>query len=148
MRYVTLQMVTMAGMIAAFFPGPKDRLWPNHPAADALGCLLLVAAAALVTAGFVTIRPTFRVRPDPRPDGRLVTGGVYGRFRHPMYTSLALVAVSLVLLRPSWPMIGAGIASVAVVVWKSRHEERLLAERYSEYAAYRKKARGVLGARG
>ena len=119
----------------AFVPGPVTLL---------VGGVLCGAGVALVLIGVVTLRRVIQIAPEPRPDGALVTSGVYRWFRHPIYTGIVLVVGGLVLRRPTVIAVGAGLVVIVFLVIKVRFEERLLAERYPEYADYRRRAWGVL----
>jgi protein-S-isoprenylcysteine O-methyltransferase Ste14 len=98
-------------------------------AVTALGILL--GLAGLVALGRA-------LTPFPRPLGRaqLRQSGVYGLVRHPIYSGLVFASLgwSLAWLSP------AGLAlSVVVALFfdrKSAFEERLLLERFPDYAEY------------
>lgn len=79
----------------------------------------------------------FNIRPFPKLDGRLVTGGPYRWIRHPMYTAVMLVMASFATaapgLHPGW---AALVALLAVLITKAHLEERLLRIRFPAYAGY------------
>jgi protein-S-isoprenylcysteine O-methyltransferase Ste14 len=79
----------------------------------------------------------FNIRPLPKSDGRLVTGGPYRWIRHPMYTTVMLVMASFAIaapgLHPGW---AALVALLAVLMTKAHLEERLLRTRFPAYAGY------------
>lgn len=82
-------------------------------------------------------RRMFRISPDPTGHSTLVTTGPYRWIRHPMYASILLV-VAPPLLETAATLPVAGLCLLAgVLVVKLRVEERLLAQRFPEYAAYR-----------
>ncbi len=67
-----------------------------------------------------------------KEDHALVTGGPYGRIRHPIYTALIMLFLSTFLL---FGMIGGAIGIVLVVAscWiKLRQEEALMVGRFPE----------------
>jgi len=69
---------------------------------------------------------------------RLVTSGVYSRFRHPVYVfgSVGWLGALMVLLGWKAVLIWAGI--VLMEFFRARREERVLEETFgAEYAAYR-----------
>lgn len=79
---------------------------------------------------------SFSVFPEPRPDGRLETSGIYSVIRHPMYAGLLLISAVLVLDFPSIFRLLAWLLLVAVLLKKISQEEKWLTERYLEFAEW------------
>jgi protein-S-isoprenylcysteine O-methyltransferase Ste14 len=104
--------------------------------------LLALEVAALVLAcwALLTMRPTnMNVTPDVRPDSVMVSYGPYGFIRHPMYASILLGALALVLDAPSllrWVIWGVLLVDLVV---KLNYEEALLAAHHPAYAALQQK---------
>ncbi len=146
MLYVTLQLVLMLALVFLTFGADPESItslhlpeWTRHVSRVLLFSGLVLAAWARASLG-----RAFQVPPDPKSDVELQTGGIYKVLRHPMYTAVALLTVGLFLARPSVPMAAVGLFLVIVLLLKSRHEERLLLERYPAYETYRSRTRGVL----
>lgn len=78
----------------------------------------------------------FRITPDVSPNARLVTKGPYRHLRHPMYASALLVTLVWVLgsVRLLRALIWFGL--LITLILKLVYEERLLAQRFTEYEAY------------
>jgi protein-S-isoprenylcysteine O-methyltransferase Ste14 len=68
----------------------------------------------------------------------LVTHGIYGRVRHPMYSAFWLWAIAQALLLPNWFAGLAGIAGFCVLFFlRVPHEERMMIETFGdEYRQY------------
>lgn len=124
---VGLQIAALAAMLwpwgaARFHPVA----WPVVAVATALGAWTLAHN-----------RPgNFSVLPEPRARARLITTGPYARMRHPMYTAVIAGALALAI---GWNTFAHWVALAVLVVVlnaKARREERLLARRFPEYAAY------------
>lgn len=112
--------------------------WPGAQAFLMLaGMALLVTGAGVNIAGRFNLGRNWADQATVYTEQRLVTTGVYGVVRHPLYASL------------SWMFLGAGlayanaaalIASVAVFIpamyYRAGLEERLLKQVFPEYAAY------------
>jgi protein-S-isoprenylcysteine O-methyltransferase Ste14 len=79
------------------------------------------------------------VLPDVRADARMVARGPYRLIRHPMYASLLLFGLALVLAAPAWWRWLIWLALLINLVAKLTYEERLLAARFPDYAAYRQR---------
>lgn len=87
----------------------------------------------------------FNIRPLPKPDGALVTGGPYRWIRHPMYSALLLVCVSVTLPAPGFHPGWSALVALAVVLGiKARFEEDLLRARFPAYAEYALRTRRFL----
>lgn len=80
----------------------------------------------------------FNIRPEPKAGGHLVQTGPYRWIRHPMYTSVLLVAAGASAWLADLAGAAAWLALLAVLIAKSHLEERWLVERYSDYQTYRK----------
>ena len=86
----------------------------------------------------------FNVVPDVRPDGQLVQHGPYRFIRHPMYASLLLGSLALVLDTPVWwRWLVWGVLLVNLLV-KLTYEERLLAAHFPAYAAYQRASKRLV----
>jgi protein-S-isoprenylcysteine O-methyltransferase Ste14 len=86
----------------------------------------------------------FNIRPDPKDGAALVCHGPYRHVRHPMYLAVLLFAVGVTIgFDAAWRW--AVLALLAVVLhFKARHEERALAARYPDYAAYARRTPALL----
>lgn len=76
----------------------------------------------------------------------LITRGIYGVLRHPMYTSLLLWALAQPLLLQNWIAGGLGLASFLVfTALRVGPEERMMLDAFGdEYRAYMQRVGGVL----
>jgi protein-S-isoprenylcysteine O-methyltransferase Ste14 len=82
----------------------------------------------------------FNIRPTIRDGAILITHGPYRYIRHPMYASLLLAGVGLLLISCTWLRLAAFLALWLVLYCKLRIEEKLLAERFPDYARYQKRS--------
>ena len=101
-----------------------------------------VAALALALWALVTIRlDNMNVTPDVRPDSVMVGHGPYRFIRHPMYASILLGALVLVLDTPS-PLRRAIWAVLLIdLIVKLTYEEELLAAHHPDYAALQQRTK-------
>ncbi len=65
-----------------------------------------------------------------------MTSGIYSQVRHPIYSGLLVGALGLVVLGGSVWQIVVWVALLALLMVKSRWEERMLAVAHPDYAAY------------
>lgn len=84
------------------------------------------------------------VLPDVRAGATLVATGPYRWIRHPMYTSLLLIAGALVLDEPSPLRLAALLLLASDLVIKLRYEERLLAASFPGYADYQQRTHRLI----
>ncbi|APR81982.1 Hypothetical protein A7982_07331 [Minicystis rosea] len=110
--------------------------------------LEVVGGALLIGAGFFLFRAftdnTFLsglVRIQTERKHQVVTTGVYGFVRHPMYLGATLMFVGGPLLLGSIMGVLAGLALVLLLMWRIRGEEALLVRELEGYEAYREKVR-------
>jgi protein-S-isoprenylcysteine O-methyltransferase Ste14 len=117
--------------------------WPPAATAEsALAALLLVAGAAVGAAALVSNRPgNFNVRPELKAGARLAIGGIYRWVRHPMYSAVLLVTLGTVALDVRVWRALLWLALLVVLLTKARREERLLLQRFPQYAEYRARTR-------
>ncbi|NJD87213.1 MAG: DUF1295 domain-containing protein [Betaproteobacteria bacterium] len=105
---------------------------------------LLGAGVAVGAWALAANRPgNFNIRPDPHPEGRLVTGGPYAWVRHPMYLAVLLAMAAFALAGDAWQW-GAWVALAAVLAAKARREERGLATLHPGYEDYRARTRAIV----
>jgi protein-S-isoprenylcysteine O-methyltransferase Ste14 len=109
-----------------------------------LGGLLMAAAGLGGMAGILSLGSNLTPFPRPVPQGHLITHGVYGIVRHPIYSAIILAALGFGLLTGHW--IRIGLAGVLLLFFdlKTRREERWLAQAYPEYAEYRQRVKKLI----
>lgn len=125
-------------LVVSQFFGLGIALWPwqvGLPRLWAMFCIVLAAALFLWTLWHN--RPgNFRILPEPKIGGRLVVTGPYRWVRHPMYSTLMLVALGGVL-NSLHSLNVLGMAWMVVTLWvKARREERLMAQTHTAYDRY------------
>lgn len=98
---------------------------------------VMVVVGVLVI-GFAAINLGDALTPLPVPSrsSTLTRGGLYGLVRHPIYSGLLLLCCGVAVGREGVANVGAFVALYLFLYAKARYEERLLHERYSDYAEY------------
>ena len=85
-----------------------------------------------------------KISPEVKENAVFTTRGPYRYIRHPMYTALLLTFVPLIINYPSTTRTITGSILLIDLLLKLHFEERLLAEHFSEYTAYRTKTKKLI----
>jgi protein-S-isoprenylcysteine O-methyltransferase Ste14 len=98
-----------------------------------LGVLLVAAGAALgITARGAFVRVGTSVNPY-QPSTLLVTTGIYGYLRNPMYVGLAFIVAGLgIALASDWTLVMLVVAALTVHFGVVKREERYLGAKFGE----------------
>ncbi len=106
-------------------------------ASNVAAAIVLAAAGAVGIAALAVNRPgNFNVRPELKAGARLVTSGIYGHVRHPMYLAVLLAMAAGIAADPRAWRIALWVALLAVLLAKLAREERYLRAAFPEYAEY------------
>jgi protein-S-isoprenylcysteine O-methyltransferase Ste14 len=100
--------------------------------------------AFAVWGGFSLPSGSFTASPEPRATTQLTARGPYRFVRHPMYSSALLVCAAWMLTNPVWWRIAIWLALLITLLTKLHYEERLLAARFPDYAAYQRKVKRLI----
>jgi protein-S-isoprenylcysteine O-methyltransferase Ste14 len=137
--WVLAQIILFVGFILLpVYPAiALDRFSPLWKYADwGLAGLLSIMAALLLLLGVAELGRNLTPLPHPKDDGELVTSGIYGIVRHPIYSGVVFLAIAYSCWR--WSLIHA-IASVLLLLFfdlKSRKEEAWLKNKFPAYHSY------------
>ena len=126
-------------LLAVVILFPAGTTWPIPPAlkgtcraGELIGIGIMVAAAVALGRGLTAT-------PLPNAHARLRIDGMYRFVRHPIYTGLLLFATARTIgSGNAWAAAAYG-ALVGLINAKARWEERHLAKRFPDYAAYRQR---------
>jgi protein-S-isoprenylcysteine O-methyltransferase Ste14 len=105
------------------------------------GVFLLLIASGCGLAGTISLGRNLTPFPKPSACAALVTTGIYGLIRHPLYTAVFCGSVGWALVWRSWPALLAGLALAPLFDGKARREERWLRQQFPEYATYARRVR-------
>ena len=98
----------------------------------AIGVPIIAAGAALGLVAFRHLGSALTATPVPIEGAGLRTDGAYRYVRHPIYSSILLMAIGYAIVMGSiWTWLGVAVLG-AFFVMKSRWEDSLLAETYGE----------------
>ena len=133
----------------------NHRIWGTDPYSphQFSSWLLMLASMALVVAGIVTLRRNGQAR--ERKDGAsfydwekttaLVTSGIFGYIRHPMYASLLALTWGAFLQDPGpTGLLVAAVGSAFLYLTARRDEAECLAYFGQPYADYMQRTKGFI----
>lgn len=86
----------------------------------------------------------FTISPIPREKAQLVEDGLYRYIRHPMYLAVLLLCSGLLIQRPDPVNISVFIILTVDLLIKLHWEEKLLAEKFEDYASYRLRTKKII----
>jgi protein-S-isoprenylcysteine O-methyltransferase Ste14 len=111
-------------------------------AVQVCGLVLALAGFAATLAGQVGMGSSWRVGVDPGERTTLVTTGVFGLIRNPVFSAMVAAQAGVVLMVPTWPSVLALVALVVAVELQVRaiEEPYLRAMHGSAYAGYAARA--------
>jgi protein-S-isoprenylcysteine O-methyltransferase Ste14 len=124
--------------IYVFTDQPTFAGYPFQPALAWIGAALFGFALYLFHRAHRDLGRNWSISLNVRESHSLVTGGVYSRVRHPMYSAFLISAVAQALLLPNWIAGPAGLLGFAAMffcrLWR---EERMMVETFGdEYKSY------------
>lgn len=137
------QLPVMAAALLVPLAWGAPRFDTTSPVAWA-GALLLLAGMLVVLAGLAALGRALTPFPRPREDSTLRQGGIYGWMRHPIYGGIVVAGLGWAIAWQSWAGVAAAIVLFAFFDRKSAYEERMLRERFPEYASYSRRVSKLL----
>lgn len=138
LRSYVFVIVQFACLIAIALTGPLIARQPLWLALEGAALLLGIWTIWTMRAG------RFNIVPDVPANSQLVTHGPYRFIRHPMYATLLLGALALVLNAPTPLRAVVWVVLLVDLVLKLNYEERLLVQSFSSYAEYRQASKRLV----
>lgn len=144
--YLVLQTALFVLLVFGprFLPGQTSLITPWPWFVLLAGVVLFLVGFLLAACGAVSLGKNLSPLPHPKEQSGLVVSGVYRIVRHPIYSGITFMALGWGLWLESWLVIGYALLILIFFDIKSRREEFWLAEKYPEYAAYRKRVHKLI----
>lgn len=101
-----------------------------------LGLAAMIIGSIMMVNGFFDLGASFSGGVTPLDKGKLVTSGYYAIVRHPMYGGVILILFGWSIFWGTWLGLLLSFLSIFLFDVKANQEEKMLREKYSEYADY------------
>jgi len=129
--WVVIQFVLVGVYLLMPWRSPSPVL-----ASSVLGLIFVGFGGILFLAGIAALGRSLTPLPVPAEDARLITRGVFGIVRHPIYSGLIFAAFGWAIASSDWLRLLLSCAVFLFFNAKARFEEKVLTERFPEYAFY------------
>lgn len=96
---------------------------------------IIIAGGLLNLIGLLTLRQAFTIMTEART---LITKGVFGYIRHPLYTGHFIMFLGSLLLRLSWLSVILYLLFMIGQITRAKIEEQKMMHAFPQYADYRK----------
>ncbi len=107
---------------------------------NSLSISLIIFAIVLGLMALFNIKPSnLNILPQLKDKHQLITSGIYRYIRHPMYTSVILFCLALLITNVDQFSIVVMLILTIDLILKSNVEEMLLSKRFTSYLNYQKK---------
>ena len=103
-----------------------------------------LVAALLLLSGSLELGSNLTPLPHPKHDGELVTSGVYGMVRHPIYSGVIFLAIAYSFWLLSFVHAIGAIILLLFFDIKARKEESWLSSKFSDYDQYRSQVKKLI----
>jgi protein-S-isoprenylcysteine O-methyltransferase Ste14 len=137
-------LAQIALILAVLVLGPVLGGPPWSQVCTPVGSALIFAGAVFGISGACSLGRNLTPYPKPLESSRLVRTGIFRIVRHPLYTSLILLASGWSIVWSSGSALLAAAGLAVLLDAKARLEERWLRARFPDYAAYALRVRRLL----
>lgn len=130
-------VVLQFALIAAILLMASDEV--NVPWIYVGGVLFIAPGIIILFLSIKQLGGSLTANPVPRESGRLIETGLYKYVRHPIYTGLLLATLGSCVQSMAVVKFFFWFLLLALLIYKARFEEKLLAAKYSTYTDYMKR---------
>jgi len=107
--------------------------------------ILFAVGVGIQFAAIRALRDFYTARLGVQPGHHVITDGPYRFVRHPGYLGHMICMASIVLALGSLIALGLTILMLPLLLWRIRHEEKMLADEFGEeYLLYKKRTKRLI----
>ena len=111
----------------------------NEPWIYIGGVLFIAPGLVILVISFKSLGRSLTANPVPLDNAKLVETGIYKYVRHPIYTGLLIAMLGSVVQSMAIVKFFVWLALLALLTYKAKFEEGLLAKKYPGYVEYMKR---------
>ena len=137
---------TLMPLIWLAFGFPAFADYALHPVAFALGIIATLIGHWLFYRSHADLGIYWSPTLQMREKHQLITSGIYGRIRHPMYAAMTMQGLGQAMFLPNWIVGPAWLVTFGVLyLLRVGHEERMMLDRFgAEYESYMQRSGRLL----
>ena len=133
MKANLLSLLVLVAALCVFLPQYLHQPWPPLRIA---GAIVALASLALIAVARMQLGRAFSIRAKAT---RLVTTGLYGRIRNPIYVFGCFFFLGLAMFLPAWWLLLLLIVVIPMQIVRARREAAVLEATFGdEYRRYRR----------
>jgi protein-S-isoprenylcysteine O-methyltransferase Ste14 len=104
------------------------------------GLFFSISGIIIALASLFTLNQNLSVFPTPKQSAELIQSGAYKYIRHPIYSGILFFTFGFSLYSENTLRLLIFFALLILFRFKATYEEKLLQEKFSNYACFKKKA--------
>lgn len=141
-----LQIISLLVVIFAPFLDRRGlAVWNENEILRFTGLLLLSCGFSLMNWAVINLDKQFSTDVTLQDGHKLITKGAFRFVRHPRYLGIIIFLAGISMTFRSWVGLGLMVASVFVLIWRIRDEEKLMKEEFGkEWDEYKKKTYSLI----
>lgn len=142
--WLLAQLVLISAHLLPSWPPEFLAIWSGPVWLHVTGWTMFAVGLGLALQGVLALGTSLSPLPDPKPNAALITTGVYGRCRHPLYRAVVICSFGVVIAKESPLHLVLFLLLVAVLNGKAHREEQRLCALHPDYAIYRSNTPAIL----
>lgn len=131
-----LLVVLQVSLIVALLVLPEGQDWVVPGWVEVVLGLFSFIGLVLGVLFYFSLEGARSVLPAPKETGKLKTTGAYSVIRHPIYSLILVIGISVVIQHQSLVKIVIWLLLLSVLWIKANFEESLLRKKFPEYSDY------------
>ncbi len=142
--YILFSIINFSLLLWFHMITPSERIFCPTLFLQIIGFIFAIAAALVFVVAMSNYQFRFWVD-QPEGDESLITNGINGVVRHPLYFGVILFLIAVNLITPNWKNLIFAIVTVIYIIIGALLEERKLIGIYGNaYSTYRKKVKMLI----